>query len=100
MFTERLKEQKSKLEYECSGRVAAPRQSNLMPLPGPLGTWGCRTNAHVWPPHYWGSCPYLPHPTRYGGCLRGGLDDLLQDGDIGLNLQKILSGKERVLIKT
>ena len=36
----------------------------------------------------------------FGSCLRRGLDDLLQDGDIGLNLQKILSGKERVLIKT
>lgn len=62
--------------------------------------WGCRTNAHVWPPCCCGSCSYLPHPTRYGSCLRRGLDDLLQDGDIGLNLQKILSGKERVLIKT
>lgn len=59
----------------------------------------------VWPPpgldnfscsH--GSSSYLPRPTSSRAHLRSGLNDLLQDADVGLNFQKILSRRERIFI--
>jgi hypothetical protein len=61
----------------------------VQPLPAGLDSVPCS----------WGSSTYLPHPSNQGH-LRSSLYDLLQDGDVGLNLQKILLQRESIFIRS
>lgn len=70
----------------------APAHSLGLPrLPRPRAAKASTTSF----PGVWGSRSYLPHPTCAGGHLRSSMGDLLQDADVGLDFQKILSGKAK-----